>query len=416
LEEVLSKAVQVRILFISQLFDPENAIKGASFARSLQDIGHEVEVITTFPSYPGGRIFAGYRQQWRQVEDMNGVRVVRVPTYVSHGQSAMKRMASYVSFALSAGFYAMFSARKQDVIYAYYPPVLVGLLGLTLGWFKRVPYVYDVQDLWPEALVATGNVRADSRLTKVIEHLCRWVYRRAARVVVLSDGYRDALIRKGVPGSKVVRVFNWCDENRMQAANCMPTGWADVPGRFRVLYAGNLGAAQGLAHVVDAASKLHQSGITDIQVVFLGGGVERDALVLRAKDLPNVTFLPAVKVDEVGNYLAAADVLLVHLADDPVFDITIPQKTQAYLLAGKPILMAVRGEAASLVSSAGAGLVVPPENAELMADAMLHLSKLTEAELLKQGSNGRKFYQEKMSAAHGIGAIEEMLREAVEKR
>lgn len=415
MEEILSKAGQVRILFVSQLFDPENAIKGASFARSLQDMGHEVEVITTFPSYPGGRVFTGYRQQWRQVEDMNGVRVVRVPTYVSHGQSAIKRMASYASFALSAGVYAMFSARKPDVIYAYYPPVLVGLLALMLGWLRRVPYVYDVQDLWPEALVATGNVRADSRLTKAIEHFCRWVYSRAARVVVLSEGYRDALIRKGVPGSKIVRVYNWCDENRMQVANCMPSGWADVPGRFRVLYAGNLGAAQGLAHVVDAAGKLHQAGHTDIQVVFLGGGVERDALVLRAKNLPNVTFLPAVKVDEVGNYLAAADALLVHLADDPVFDITIPQKTQAYLLAGKPILMAVRGEAASLVSTAGAGLVVPPENAELMAQAMLRLSNLTEAELLVQGNNGLKFYREKMSAAHGIGAIEEMLREAVTK-
>lgn len=404
----------MRILFLSQLFDPENAIKGADFARRLQAMGHEVEVVTTFPSYPGGRVFAGFQQRWRQVDDMNGVRVVRVPTYISHGQSALKRMMSYASFALSAGMYTMFSAQKPDVVYAYYPPVLVGLLALTFGWIKRVPFVYDVQDLWPEALVATGNLRAESRIVKWIERICGWVYKRADRVVVLSDGYRDALIHKGVPASKVVRVYNWCDESRMQGANRVPSGWADVPGQFRVLYAGNLGAAQGLSHVVDAASRLHMAGHTHIQVVFLGGGVERDALVLRAQSLPNVTFLPAVKVDDVADYLAAADVLLVHLVDDPVFDITIPQKTQAYLLAGKPILMAVRGEAASLVQKANAGLTVPPEDAVQLANAMLAYSKMSVSQLAEMGRRGKKFYSENMSADQGIATIEFQLRAVVE--
>lgn len=405
----------LRILFVSQLFDPENAIKGAAFVRQLQDLGHVVEVITTFPSYPGGRIFKGYVQRWLTVEKFAGVRVVRVPSFISHGQSAIKRLLSYGSFALSAAWYALFAAKRPDVIYAYYPPVMVGVMALVVGWVRRVPYVYDVQDLWPEALVATGYVRADSQLYKWVESLCCLVYKRAARVVVLSQGYRDSLIRKGVHSDTVVCIYNWCDESRMSAAAEEPTGWCKVPGTFRFLYAGNLGAAQALLHVVQAAALLQASGDEHIQLVFLGAGVEQDSLRLQAKQLGNVTFLPQVKVDDVGGYLKAADVLLVHLADDPVFDITIPQKTQAYLQAGKPILMAVRGESGSLVSAAGAGMVVPSENALAMADAMRALARLNSDELLAMGQRGVDFYNKNMSMSKGVRQIDQLLRDVVSK-
>jgi glycosyltransferase involved in cell wall biosynthesis len=413
LEELLSASL--RILFVSQLFDPENAIKGAAFAQQLQALGHEVEVVTTFPSYPGGRVFAGYRQQWRAVEKMGGVRVVRVPSFISHGQSAVKRMLSYASFAVSAGVYCLFSARKPDVLYAYYPPVMVGLMALVLGWIRRVPYVYDVQDLWPEALIGTGHLRPESRLFNWIERACGWVYSRSALVTVLSQGYRQILIAKGVPAEKVVCVYNWCDESRMQVVDGQPVNWGSVPGSFRVLYAGNLGSAQALSHVIDAASLLQKSGDQHIQIVLLGGGVQRDELCIKAQGLTNVTFLPPVPVDEVGAYLQAADVLLVHLADAPVFDITIPQKTQAYLQAGKPILMAVRGEAADLVASAGAGIVVPPENAVALAAAVSLLAQKSPAQLVEMGQRGAQFYRQNMSMDQGVRAVESLLMQAVSK-
>jgi colanic acid biosynthesis glycosyl transferase WcaI len=413
LEEVLS--APLRILFVSQLFDPENAIKGAAFAQQLQALGHEVEVVTTFPSYPGGRVFTGYRQRWRTVENMGGVRVVRVPSFISHGQSAVMRMLSYASFAVSAGVYCLFSARKPDVVYAYYPPVMVGLMALVLGWIRRVPYVYDVQDLWPEALVGTGHLRPEGRLFKWIERSCGWVYSRAARVTVLSQGYRQMLISKGVPAEKVVCVYNWCDESRMQVREGQLVNWGSVPGSFRVLYAGNLGSAQALSHVIDAASLLQKSGDQHIQIVLLGGGVQRDELCVKAQGLTNVTFLTPVPVDEVGAYLQAADVLLVHLADDPVFDITIPQKTQAYLLAGKPILMAVRGEAADLVAGAGAGIVVPPENAVALAAAVRLLAQKSPAQLAVMGQRGAQFYRQNMSMDQGVRAVESLLMQAVSK-
>jgi len=405
----------LRILFVSQLFDPENAIKGLAFAQQLQAKGHEVEVVTTFPSYPGGKVYSGYTQKWRKIEQLGGVRVVRVPTYISHGQSAFRRMMSYASFAFAAGCYCLFFARRANVIYAYYPPVMVGLMALLVGWFRRTPYVYDVQDLWPEALTATGNISSTGRVVRVIELLCGWVYRRAARVVVLSEGYRVALIHKGVAPEKIVKIYNWCDETRLQATNEAPACWRDLPGRFRVLYAGNLGSAQALRHVIDAAGELSSSGNADVQIILLGNGVQRDELMalVQERQLSNVSFLPQVSVDQVGNYLLAADALLVHLADDPVFDITIPQKTQAYLMAGRPIVMAVRGESGALVAAAGAGITVPPCDAKALARGILELSVLSSTELCEMGERGQAFYQQKMSMSNGVAEVERLLLSVV---
>lgn len=412
MEEVLRPTL--RVLFISQLFDPENAIKGASFAQKLQELGHEVEVVTTFPSYPGGILFPGYKQCWRVIENMDGVRVVRVPSFISHGRFASNRFLSYASFAISAGWYGLFSARKPDVIYAYYPPVMVGLMALVLGWIRRVPFVYDVQDLWPEALVGTGHLNSNSRLFKWIDKICSLVYGRAAKIVVLSQGYKQNLIDKGVPAKKVLCVYNWCDELRMQFNVKQPDNWLNRPDIFHILYAGNLGSAQAMSHVIDAAALLHKSEDHQIQLTLVGGGVQVDDLRAKAKGLSNVIFLPAVKVDEVGAYLKSADVLLIHLANDSIFDVTIPQKTQAYLLAGKPILMAVRGEAAEIVEHAGAGIIVPPEDSLALADAMRLMAKMSPDDLKEMGQKGENFYRKNMSMDRGVLAIEKLLVEVVQ--
>ncbi|WGS50622.1 glycosyltransferase family 4 protein [Paraburkholderia sp. D15] len=405
----------MRILFVSQLFDPENSIKGLEFARRLQALGHEVEVVTTFPSYPGGKVFDGYKLRWRQIENLDGVRVVRLPTFISHGRSAVKRMLSYASFGAVSAFYALFVARKPDVIYAYYPPVIVGLTAALVRTFRRTPFVYDVQDLWPEALVATGMLR-EGRVTRVIDRLCGLIYRKASRTVVLSDGYRRALESKRVPSQKIVRIFNWCDEGRTNPERGATEGIFDA-SRFNVLYAGNLGAAQALTHVIDAARIVQEHGDTKIRFTFLGAGVEADKLKRMTAELGlnNVAFLPQVPVDRVSGILAAADVLLVHLADAEVFEITIPSKTQAYMMVGRPILMAVRGEAARIVKDADAGLVVEPCQPEQLAQAALRMSGLPPEQLADMGRRGREYYVAKMSMENGVKQVDSVLKDIVER-
>lgn len=407
----------MRILFVSQLFDPENSIKGLDFARRLKALGHDIEILTTYPSYPGGKIYSGYRQKWRQVEDVEGVKVVRLPTYISHGTSAAKRLLSYASFGLVSGLYALFGTRKADVIYAYYPPVVVGALALCVGLLRRTPYVYDVQDLWPDALVATSNIQPGGRIERWINRLCNSIYRRAARVVVLSEGYRRALVSKGVPPQKIVRVFNWCDESRMRI-ECVSKPPSLSPDHFNILYAGNLGAAQALEHVIDAARLLLERGEHRVRFHFLGAGVAETELRNRAQTygLDNVQFLPRVSVDEVGDYLTAADALLVHLADEPVFEITIPQKTQAYMLAGRPILMAVRGEAGEIIKDAGAGLVVEPCKPEQLAAAATAMSRLPAHDLRDMANRGLAFYKANMSMENGVRAVDELLKSVLDQR
>lgn len=405
----------MRILFVSQLFDPENAIKGLSFVKKLVELGHEVEVVTTFPSYPGGRVYAGYKQSLYKVEDLDGVRVVRLPTYISHGSSAIKRLVSYFSFAFVSTVYSLFFARKADVIYAYYPPVMVGVMARVVRFFRRTPYVYDVQDLWPEALVATGNLSPESRVIKAIEKVCGWIYRGAARVVVLSEGYRQKLKDKGVSEDKLVKIYNWCDESRISSVGCRQVEKIFDKNKFNILYAGNLGAAQALEYVIDAAKTIQDRGDERVHFIFLGAGIARSSLENRSTrlDLKNVTFIDPVPVDEVGSYLEFSDALLVHLADAPVFSITIPQKTQAYMMAGKPIIMAVNGEAGNIVNDARAGFVVPPCDHMKIADAAIQLSQLSAYDLSCMAENGKNFYSSNMSMQLGVGRVENMLIKVV---
>src|SRR5690606_22126023 len=162
-----------RLILLTQWFDPEPAMKGLSFAQALQQRGFEVEVVTGFPNYPGGKVYDGYRIGLLQREELGGVRVARVPLFPSHDRSKIGRILNYVSFFLSTVIYLVFVARRADVIYAYHPPITVGLSAAITRAFRRTPVVLDVQDMWPDTLKATGMIGND-RILRVIELFCRW--------------------------------------------------------------------------------------------------------------------------------------------------------------------------------------------------------------------------------------------------
>jgi glycosyltransferase involved in cell wall biosynthesis len=345
--------------------------------------------------------------RWCQVEETDGVRVVRVPSYIAHGKSAVKRLMSYASFSFVAFFYSLFLAKRPDVVYSYYPPMLGGIVGAALGLFKRSPLIYDVQDLWPEALVATGVLHNKAALT-LIDNIISWIYRRSAAIVVLSDGYRDSLIEKGVPKEKIFRIYNWCDESRFANLDVVKR---EKSSFFDIVYAGNLGSAQALHFVMDAADLLGQARQERIRFVFFGDGIESDRLkkITQDRNLKNVVFKGHVSPEVVSSELQLADALLVHLADDPLFSITIPSKTQAYLAAGKPILMAVKGESAAIISQAGAGVVAKPCDAEAIAKAAVELADSSREQLGSFGAHGEEFYRAYMSQKNGIDQVSKIV-------
>ncbi len=399
----------MRILLISQFFDPEPTFKGLLFARALAERGHEVEVVTGFPNYPGGRIYPGYRVRPVQRETVGRVRVLRVPLYPSHDRSALRRVANYVSFAASAAVLGTALTRRPDVVYVYHPPATIGLAAIAQRLFRGVPVVYDIQDLWPDTLRATGMVRHEALLTAV-ERWCSLVYRSASRLVVLSPGFRERLIARGVPDDKIDVIYNWCDE---QAMTPSPPD-RELAGRlglsdttFTVLFAGTMGFAQALDVVLGAAARL-ATPLPQVRFILIGGGVDRARLEVQTAGmgLGNVHFVEARPMHEMGPVLALADALLVHLRDDPLFRITIPSKTQAYLAAGKPVLMGVRGDACALVEEAGAGLAFTPEDPDALADAVRALVQLSPEERARMGAAGAAFYQRRLSLSAGLDAFE----------
>lgn len=392
----------MRILILTQWFDPEPTFKGMLFARKLAEAGHQVEVVTGFPNYPGGKLYRGFRQRWFPSEVIEGVRIVRCPLYLSHDSSALRRLLNYFSFAFSATLYGLFGATKADILYVYHPPMTVGLAGALIGLFRRIPFVYDVQDLWPDTLRATGMIN-NARALSIVGTVCNWIYKRAAHVVVLSPGFRCLLGERGVPDAKMSIIYNWCDEQALQNPVVGSADLGFMDDRFNVVFAGNIGRAQALGGVLKAAQLVGERN-NQVQFVFVGGGLEVTAMKALAQELAltNVRFVPQMPMSEVGAVLGRADALLVHLRKDPLFSITIPSKTQAYMGVGKPIIMAVEGDAAGLVTRAQAGVIATPEDAESIAGAVLSLAGMPEAQRIELGNNAKSFYSKELSLASGV--------------
>ena len=404
----------MRILLLTQLFQPEpNHLKGLAFAEELMKSGHEVEVLTGFPNYPGGQVYPGYKIRWFCREELHGVPIVRVAHYPSHDRSGLRRFASYTSFALVAGLFGCLLVKRPDVVHVYQGPATLVLPALLLRRMFRAPFVLDIQDVWPDSVIASGMLKL-SWLLHLINMWCSLSYKLAGKIIVLSNGYKTLLVKKGVPEDKIEVVYNWCDENQIinpsnQQAVRDKFGIGD---HFNVVFAGTMGKVQALEAVIRAAGIL-QDEQPRIRFLFIGGGVEVEQLKALVSDcgLTNVGFIPRQPAHEIGGFLAIADVLLIHLKHDPLGLIGIPQKTQAYMAAGKPILMAVRGEAAQLVEQAGAGLTCEPENPRSIADALMQLFAMTPVERAHLGENGRRFYEDNLAFDKGMGRMLSVLEE-----
>lgn len=400
----------MRILLLTQWFNPEPNFKGLSFAKELTNLGHEVQVLTGFPNYPGGKVYRGYKIKLFQREIMDGISVFRVPLYPSHDNKIFNRIANYVSFAFSALFLGFLGIRRPDVIYVYHPPATIGLPAIFLHLLYRVPFVYDIQDLWPDTLQATGMVN-NKVVIWLIKKWCQFIYSQAAKIIVLSPGFRDILNRRGVPINKIEVIYNWCDEENLQSVvrNEMLARELGMADQFNVIFAGTMGKAQSLNSVLDAA-RLLRDKLPKIQFVFIGGGIDVERLkkIKDGQALTNVRFLSRRPMNEIGEILSLADVLLVHLRDDPLFKITIPCKTQAYMAAGRPILMGVKGDAAILVEKARAGLRCIPEEPQDIALAVERMYYFPKTELDRMGQNGRSFYKQELSLSVGVRKFEKI--------
>lgn len=403
----------MRVLILSQYYDPEPLPKAGELARELRDRGHEVEVITGFPNYPAGKLYDGYRLAPVRRATVDGIKVIRVFEYPYHGRNRFLRLVNYWSFVLFAPLAALF-VHRADVMYVWHPPLTVGVAAWVISRLRRVPFVYDVQDIWPDAAVLSGMLR-EGLLWRAMLKLERFVYRRAAYLLVVTPAARQNLIGKGVPPEMVSVMNNWIDESLFADVDESERprlrelhGWSDS---FVAIFAGNLGMVQGLDTLVRAASMLTNDD--RIRVVFVGDGTDRARLQTLTRELNienRVEFIGRLPMTEMPRYMAAADALVVHLRRSDRARSIIPSKTLAYLAAGKPIVMAMEGAAADLVVEAGAGITLPGDEPEKLAEVLRQLAAMSDDDRRAFGRAGKDFLLRTMTRSHVISQYEEILR------
>lgn len=408
----------MRIGLISQWYDPEVGSAGVpgSIAQALIGRGHEVEVLTGFPNYPHGELYPGYRIRPYSLEHRDGVRVHRAALYPSHDSRPAHRAANFLSLAASGSVVGLRALAGVEANLVYSSPATMAIPAMVMRAARRTPFVLLVQDMWPQSVTASQFMRSKTSdlVERALHRFCDATYHRAASIAVTSPGMADLIAGRGIPRDKISVVPNWADERYFYPTEASPEVVAEVgaTGQFTVMYAGNLGEVQGLEVVIEAASLLRPR--EHIKFIFVGGGVAEASLkqLSAERGLTNVHFAGAQPVSKMAEVLAAADLQLVTLRDLPVFRAVLPSKVQATLAAGRPLIAAVTGDAASVVRDSGAGVVTPPEDARSLAEAVLKTSQLPAAELRRRGEAGRGYYTKHLGRDAGAEALSSLLQDA----
>jgi len=405
----------LNILFFTENFPPEtNAAATRVYERALYWVkwGHKVTVITCQPNFPQGRVFDGYENRYG-VEEMDGLRVVRVRTYISPNRGVIRRVMDFLSFMVN-GYRAARLEPVPDVTVSTSPQFFAAVAA---WWFARrraCKYVFELGDLWPASIAAVGAMKPNLGL-RLIERLELKMYRDADAVVALTASFKANLVERGIPTGKIAVVINGVDLWRYAPAprNETLAKQAGTDGAECVIgYIGTHGMAHALGNVLDAAALLQDRH--DIRFLLVGAGAERAALIARAEreHLQNIRFLDPQPKDRMPEVWSLCDVALVHLKNSSVFEGVIPSKIFEAMGMGLPILFAgPAGEGSRIVDGAEAGLVVPPENAQALADAARAFADDAgkRRELARNSHAAAPRYSRETQARHMLGVLEAVL-------
>ncbi len=413
----------MNILYVSQYFPPEMGAPSArvsELARHWSQAGHGVTVLTGFPNHPTGVVAPEYRNKFRRLvnrESMNGTRVVRTWLWPLPNRKAHERILNYGSFWLSSSLTATLLP-KPDVVIATSPQLLVGLTGWWLSRARRIPFVMEIRDLWPESITASGVGTQGSMFARTLSGLSGFLYRTCDRVVVVTPAFKKDIVEKyGIRPEKISVVQNGVETNLF-----CPVGNGEaekrelgLQDRFVVSYIGTLGLAHGLSTMLEAAAKL-QKEHPDILFFLVGEGADKEHLLRssQAKGLENVRFMPMQPRDKIPAIIRASDVCLVLLRNASVFKTVIPTKMLEFMSCGKPVILGVDGQARKVLEQAGGGIYVEPDDPEALSTSIVELSR-SQGRRRMLGANGRRFIVENLSRKHTAQVYEEVLEEVSRK-
>ena len=410
----------MHILFLTDNFPPESnapASRTYEHAREWVAAGHKVTVITCAPNFPQGKVYKGYRNRLWQSEMMDGIRVIRVWSFMSKNEGFVLRTLDYQSYMLTSFFASLF-VRRPDVIIGTSPQFFTAVAAWAAAGFKRCPFVFELRDLWPESIRAVSGV-SKSRLLDWAEKLELFLYRRADMIVSVTHAFkRDLMVRGTIDEAKIKVVTNGVDSTRFSPTpkDAELLQYLQLTGMFVAGYVGTHGMAHGLDALLDAAALLQADPETaDIRILFVGDGARRAELIARAEEmgLTNVIFQASVPKSEVVRYWSLLDMSIIHLRRTDLFKTVIPSKMFECFGMGLPILLGVAGEAADILSSVGAGVTVEPENAVEIAAALkaFKADPAARADLSEKGLTGVKRYDRRILAAAMLSHLETLAEE-----
>lgn len=403
----------MKLLIVTQYFWPES-FRINDLASGLRERGHEVTVLTGYPNYPEGKLYPGYRLFSQPNEQWNGIKIIRAPLVPRGSGGALRLAANYLSFALGASLCACTLGREPfDALLVFQPsPVTSGIPARILKGMTGVPILFWVQDLWPQSLAAVGAVRSPV-LLGLVDRLVRWIYAGCDLVLIQSRAFAETIHGQGVSKERIAYFPNsaeafYCPVDRKQAAELD----RELPEGFRVMFAGNIGAAQDFETILAAAEILKTH--TQIVWVVIGEGRMRpwvEEEVERRGLSGRVTLLGRKPAEEMPRYFVWADLLLVTLRREPIFALTIPSKMQSYLACARPVLAALDGEGAQVLEESGGGYSCQPEDPQALAEGVLRIYSLTEADRQLMGNRGRNYYLQQFERELLLDRLEGWLRE-----
>ncbi len=405
----------MHILFLTDNFPPEvNAPASRTFehCREWVKAGHQVTVITGAPNFPKGQVFDGYRNRLWQQEIVAGIRVIRVWTYITANEGFSKRTLDYLSYMFT-GFLASLFVRRVDLLVGTSPQFFTVCAAYASSLIKRVPWVFELRDIWPESIRVVGAMK-QSKVLDLLEKVELFLYRKASAIVSVTHAFRTSLMQRGVSGDKIRVVTNGVDISRFSPRDkdIELMHQHRLQGKFVAGYIGTHGLAHSLDTLLDAAKALKAAHDGDrFRIILLGDGANKASLRQRAETegLDNVIFVDSVSKDQVVRYWSLLDVSIIHLKKDELFTTVIPSKLFECMGMAIPVLHGVQGESAGIVERENVGLLFEPENAEALINGLRRLADCSElhARFKANGPVGAKRYDRLSLAAEMLQILRE---------
>ncbi len=400
----------MRILFLTDNFLPEvNAPATRTYEHCKEWVkqGVDVTVITCVPNFPKGKVFKGYENKWKQTEYIDGIRVIRVWSFIAANKGFLKRTLDFISYSMTSFLAGLFI--KTDLIVATSPQFFTALSGKALGFFKGKPWVMEVRDLWPESIKTVGAMK-DNLVIRYLEYLEKKCYRSAHKIITVTESFKVEIINKGIDGNKIAVVKNGANLDLFQPKekDQKLIKELNLEGKIILGYIGTHGMAHKLDFLMDCAKELED---TNYHFLFIGSGAEKENLLkkLEKEKIQNVTMLESVSKEKIVKYLSILDISLINLKKDDLFKTVIPSKIFENAAMNIPILIGVDGESRSIVEDFKAGLYYEPENKVDFLEKLSFITNNSENQKIYSigGENLSKYYDRKRLASQML----EFLRE-----